>query len=295
MVPSELYPYPCDNSSSCYPYNIKLHPGKYFIELWGAQGGGSYYNSIYTPGIGKGGYSCGVLILRKTQRFYLYVGGKGTDGTINVNKDAPGGYNGGGLAYSDYCYGAGDHDDPPGSGGGASDIRTKQDELETRIAVAGGAGGNGAYAYSKGLSGLSYSYGGGSISGPGSSTKSATLSEGYQKGTGEIGMCYPRSGGSGGGGYFGGYGGKCSGDDCDNGSGGSGYIGGLSSYGKWERKTIPGNTEFPSPISGREVGHSGNGAIKISYISSSFCTNHRNINQPNVPNFSAYILLAIHS
>ena len=116
MVSSKLYEYPCPDPSSCQPISVDLKPGVHFIELWGAQGGGSYDNSKYTAGIGKGGYSCGVLILKKTQRFYLYIGGKGTDGVINSRNNAPGGYNGGGMAYSDYCSGAGDHDDPPGSG-----------------------------------------------------------------------------------------------------------------------------------------------------------------------------------
>ena len=273
MTKAKLYDYPCENSSTCHPYTIKLKSGIYFIELWGAQGGGNYYNNNYKAGIGKGGYSCGVLTIRKTQQFYLYVGGKGTDGTPNSHNNATGGYNGGGLAYSDYCLGSGDNDDPPGSGGGASDIRTSLDDLETRLAVAGGAGGNGAFTYSKSMSGEKYSYGGGSVSGPGINTQSATLIEGNPNGVGEIGVCNYRSGGSGGGGYYGGYGGKCSDSDCDNGSGGSGYVGGLVTFGKWEAKTIPGNEEFPSPNSGTETGHSGNGAIKITKLFSIICTN----------------------
>ena len=116
------------------------------------------------------------------------------------------------------------------------------------------------------LSGRSYSFGGGIVSGPGFITESATLDKGMQNGNGETGTCKNKPGGSGGGGYYGGFGGKCNGQECDNGSGGSGYVGGLTFYKSWKNKTIPGNEYFPSPTSGTEQGHSGNGTIKITFI-----------------------------
>ncbi len=69
--------------------------GKYKLEVWGASGGG-------TNG-GKGGYSVGYLDLEGGELLNVYVGGKGSSGSVGYSGGI-GGWNGGGNgAY--YSYG----------------------------------------------------------------------------------------------------------------------------------------------------------------------------------------------
>ena len=267
---SILFDYPCQNNSICMPYEATLNPGIFFVELWGAQGGGAYRNSIYLPPIGLGGYSSGFFISKTTSKLFLYIGGQGSAGSINSRLDALGGYNGGGDAPSDYCHSSGDRDDPPGAGGGASDIRTQYEEPTSRIAVAGGGGGNGNYVGYASMSSFDYGFGGGLISGHGydSKTESATQEIGNADGKGGKGTCSPRAGGGGGGGYRGGFGGFLINDEGDVGSGGSGFIDGLKSFKGINPVSIAGNTPFISPYGKLEIGHTGHGAIKITIITS---------------------------
>jgi len=105
----------------------------YKIELWGAQG--MDYNAD-TPG-GKGAYTAGTIYLKKGEKVYLYIGGKG------VNKTP--GYNGGSApgTTTDGTYYA---------GGGATDVRLENgewnnfDSLKSRIMVAAGGAGSGYYS-----------------------------------------------------------------------------------------------------------------------------------------------------
>ena len=231
--------------------------GTYFFELWGAEGGDSYLNSVHYDPIGKGGYSSGFLTLSNSKTLYLFVGGRGSGGVLYSRNQALGGFNGGGIGPSDYCSSNGDRDDPPGGGGGASDIRVENDDIDTRIAVAGGGGGNGALA--KSMSSNMYSYGGGIIAGSGMKTEGATDEVGNENGVGGAGACSTQSGGGGGGGYRGGFGGNSG--DC-----GSRYIGGFTSFNGIMPQSIPGNTIFSSPYGTQERGHFGHGAIKVTLI-----------------------------
>lgn len=138
--------------------SIELPKGKYKLQCWGAQGGTSYGSS---SGVGsKGGYSEGVLTLTETTKLYVFVGGKGSNGssTSLVN----GGWNGGGasVGYSSYSSGGEDGESYPASGGGATDICTVTSSMSyssgrtnrssasllSRIIVAGGGAG-GSYRY----------------------------------------------------------------------------------------------------------------------------------------------------
>ncbi len=65
--------------------------GKYKLEVWGAQGGGSY------PGYG--GYSVGTYPLTKDQSIYVYVGGQGLT-SVGTSSGGGAGYNGGGQGYN---------------------------------------------------------------------------------------------------------------------------------------------------------------------------------------------------
>ena len=262
-----------------------LEAGTYKIECWGAQGGS--YNSTYYGG--KGGYSVGKLILNENTTVYVYVGGKGTDGITAGEKT--GGFNGGGKSYTS---GSGYE---AGSGGGASDVRIGQDSLYARVIVAGGGGGAGAYnssnRYSGGAGGgtsgvtpsqynTSYKSGeGGSQTSRGTShyytytdsTTYVTLAD-FGVGSSAISGKTFRITGGGGGWYGGGSGGRAAG------GGGSGYVytadtasnypsGCLlnSSYYLTNAETITGDQSFPAPSGGTEVGHEGNGLVRITKLS----------------------------
>lgn len=118
---------------------VKLEPGTYKLEVWGAQGGDIKQINDIANG-GKGGYSSGYFTLTKSKKLYVNVGGQG----ISANKSlAEGGYNGGGSTFP----GA---EADAASGGGATHIATKSGLLENLssilkkksvLIVAGGGGG----------------------------------------------------------------------------------------------------------------------------------------------------------
>ena len=120
--------------------------GTYKIEAWGAAGGiaaGNYPTD--TPGYGA--YTKGEISLDKGDILYIYVGEKGTNGSVEI----PSTFNGGGgdtTRDENDCLHTGT------SGGGATDIRLVSGEwnnsasLASRIMVAAGAGGSGGWGLS---------------------------------------------------------------------------------------------------------------------------------------------------
>ena len=268
-----------------------LAPGTYKLECWGAQGGNgsSNGNSNINAVGGLGGYSVGTITLSKTQKVYIYSGGKGqTKSNTGSYSTVNGGFNGGG---SNYTCGSG------GSGGGGSDIRIGTDSLYARVIVAGGGGSDGSPNYSGGYAGGvsgtrgnfgcgSYGYGGSqtasysslsAINSQGTTNSSSNCAAGF--GFGGFG-CYYASGygGAGGGGWYGGQGTypDGSGDDDGGGGGGSGYVytsssasnypqGCLlnSSYYLSDASNLSGNESFKSPSGSTETGHSDNGYCRI--------------------------------
>lgn len=136
---------------------VTLPPGRYKLQCWGAQGGNSYSYS----GVGsKGGYSEGEITLSEVTTLYIFVGGKGGNGssTSLVN----GGWNGGGGSVGRSSYNSGNTYgiSYPACGGGATDIATVTSgmsysggrtnrsaaSLLSRLIVAGGgAGGSARY------------------------------------------------------------------------------------------------------------------------------------------------------
>ena len=262
--------------------DVELNSGKYFLEVWGAQGGlcGS------TDDKSRGGYSYGFYKIHKKTTFTVCVGEMGKiiakdEGEyLHTNSS----FNGGSRGMT------GRDKECAGGGGGGTDIRIGQD-LEDRIIVAGGGGGTGEYleyearvsggfgggenggdgdnagnGYS-GLGGKSYEYeNGGNYNGAeGKNAKGGKGTLGY----GGDGIATARaSAGGGGGGYYGGGGGA----DTAGGGGGSGYIG-KGVFGK----TIQGNQKFRSPTGKFEVGHPGNGYAKITYIIPQTCAVSRKL------------------
>ena len=246
--------------------NVELLPGKYKLEVWGAQGG---YRSSSSYG-GKGGYSVGTITLTANTKLYAYFGGSGNTGGTS------GGFNGGGKR------------DNYNGGGGGTDFRIGTDSLYARVIVAGGGGSDGATnktgLYGGGTSGgsASQNYGNGGQGGTATSGGSGYSSGSSTPGSfGKGGQGYYRSsgyGGAGGGGWYGGAGSypDGSGDDDRGGGGGSGYVytsstasnypsGCLlnSSYYLSNASTTAGNASMPATSSGTETGHSGNGYARI--------------------------------
>ena len=80
-------------------YEVKDN-GYYKIECVGATGGNSVGNGSVTESGGNGGYTSGIIYLKKGEKIYVYVGGHGND--AEVGKDSTAGYNGGGLGTWDH-------------------------------------------------------------------------------------------------------------------------------------------------------------------------------------------------
>ena len=271
------------------------------IQVWGAEGGrGCYSSSLSFYAGGKGGYAEGTLPVTPGDVLYILVGGKGMDATGQSTTGVayPGGFNGGGSAgthnYSSTYQG--------GSGGGATDIRVNQNDVNNRVIVAGGGGG-GAYSYVGGYGGgttgaagnntgaATYYGQGGTQAAGGSGSTSGSNAYGSNAGTNVNGQTggfgYGGGGGSGtactggaggGSGWYGGGGGKSGNSTtCYPGGGGSGFIwvAGATTpvtyavpqaYYLNNARTVAGNTLFPdSTGNGNETGHSGNGFAKISF------------------------------
>ena len=225
--------------------SIELRAGEYTLEVWGAQGGPSSWNTSLFPG-GYGGYAKGTYIITQKTTIYIGIGGRGYNNS--------GGYNGGG---------SGGHS----NGGGATHIATANGTLASLasnkssvIIVAGGGGGceyqsagsgggHGGGANQSGTAGV------GDYSGYGNGA-GGTISGGYSFGQGGPGNGYHS--GSGGGGYYGGYAG-----DSDNhaGGGGSGFA----------------DTTKLTNISGSTGIHEGHGHAKITLLNKfNICYEHDN-------------------
>lgn len=198
--------------------------GRYKLEVWGAQGG---YANTTTYNGGYGGYSVGVIYLQKNNVIYVYVGGKGANGTSMSSSAVAGGFNGGGSGF-------GYTDKYVGGGGGATHIATKAGTLSTLssstssiLIVAAGGGGAvyetasayGRYGYGGGFTGVSATGAGSYVNSTGG-TQSAGGSGTYTGAFGRGATCSSNGCGGGGGGYYGGGSGKFYG----GGSGGSSYI-----------------------------------------------------------------------
>lgn len=208
---------------------ITLQQGLYRLECWGAAGGRGHGS---TPTVSKGGYIKGEILIKKARTFYVVVGQEGNAGNSRRSS-----FNGGGVGGWDTWGGA----ENGGSGGGASDIRTfytsnvlAKDSLESRIIVAGGAGGNGGWRGCQG--------------GAGGNLNQST----YQLGIGAPGINNQSGGGGGGAGY---YGGNTNGSHWDQYWVGNGAFGGTS----FASKELKNVVERPDQ-------RSGDGLVKITCL-----------------------------
>lgn len=264
--------------------------GLYFIECWGANGGDV---TAGPGGGGKGGYAKGEYFAATPgTTLFVFVGGKGFDGTGSTSAAGAGGWNGGGGGSAVGRSG--------GGGGGATDIRLGGLGAGNRIIVAGGGGGAAYYSISPfvapggnggGLIGESGSVitsggvltpgiggagangatpgmatvptGNGTAGGGGGGGSSAGSSFGQPGvGGGPGGAAGPSASGStgsaggGGGGFAGGAGGVQTSNAGVAGGGGSSYVGGVSN-GTTIMYQQPGYVPNPD--------NSGNGYVRITY------------------------------
>jgi hypothetical protein len=268
---------------------ITLPKGVYELEVWGAEGGGQAW---YVPGDlgsgtnlgigGKGGYSKGTITITQNETVYVYVGGHGYGGYTGTL--IPGGFNGGGTAMGSSAA------EPGGSGGGASDIRIGSNSLYARTIVAGGGGGGGEEGGDYGGAGGGVAGLQGNIGLGGTQIAPGNVANGGGVGFGQGANIALADGGGGGGGWYGGGRGSATdanGTDNNGGGGGSGWVftqandnaGYTSSTytgGGWllnsthyltNAVTIDGSQTFLSPVGINEIGHAGDGFVRITTIS----------------------------
>ena len=132
-----LFLYPCSSNSDCSFYSVTLQPGTYLFELWGAQGGDSYYSNDKNHNYGAvGGYSRAAKAFEKETVLEFYLGGQG-----GLYEDISAGFNGGGKGVTTQSAGLYRFQKGAG-GGGATDIRIKSGSTSTKVLVAGGGAGS---------------------------------------------------------------------------------------------------------------------------------------------------------
>lgn len=240
-------------------FNVPIE-GFYKLETWGAEGG---LNG------GKGGYATGVIYLTKSSLVSVTVGSTGSEGTSYCGGE---GVNGGGCTYAQ-----------AGGGGGASDVRLIGGGFEHRVIVAGGGGGKGRDSCAAGApanvgnldqGSCGIQGGAGSMFAPGEAGFKATdFGNPGEFGLGAAAKTGSYPGGAGGGGWFGGGSGFSAGWS-SGGGGGSNFVftathpnSSLTSrYFLKNATTFSGVGEFLSPSGVLEVGHSGNGFVKITLV-----------------------------
>lgn len=211
------------------------------VNLEGGAGGDEYFTASGGDG-GQGGFGGKVvstITVTPGETLRIYVGGKGGDGAASVAGAGAFGHGADGAYVHD---GAPSGRNPPGGGGGSTDIRRSPYGLADRLAVAGGGGGSGGNNGSDGAGdggnadadGVN-GFGGGGLHGSGATTSAGgaggagtgalagtdgTLADGGPGGATGI-----RGGGGGGGGLYGGGGGA---GTVTSGTGGGGGGGGSS-------------------------------------------------------------------
>lgn len=253
--------------------------GYYRIDLWGAQGGGSYDVSGSKARVngGKGAYTSGVVKLTAGQNLYIHIGKMGNNG--NPDSNALKGNNGGGSA----THGATGTDvteqqkyqASAGGGGDATDVRIGADNAISRIMVAAGGGG--------GMHTTSGGYGGDLWSGGADNTNRAKQTTGNVFATGQNGSGTGAGYGvpGAGGGYWGG---KITSAYAS--TGGSSYISGYAGSNAvnssqshlnntkhysnvyfTQTKMASGASSMPTiNLTSTETGHAGDGYARITYM-----------------------------
>lgn len=203
------------------PIALKLSPGKYKMECWGAAGG---WGTGRANPYGKGGYTVGEVSIIQETTVWLYIGRRGSH--FDEANFTEASFNGGG-----YYVAAFNNGHSGGGGGGSSDIRlvggTWNDSasLISRIMVAGGGGGGQSTC---GGSGTTAGHGGGITGTRSYNTNSPVYGGSYSNGGSQTagGASWNNTGQWH---YTGSFGKGANSDSCGAGGGG-GYYGGGASY-----------------------------------------------------------------
>lgn len=273
-----LFNYPCTSHEICDRYHVYLEAGVYYIEAWGAQGGKAHSRTVEG---GKGGYTAGLMIINSSKEFELEIGASGLDSSATKTY---GGGGKGGIKPSDGASEGG------GSGGGATSMLTKSGK---KVLVAGGGAGSSYY-----FDDIPGGDAGGLVAKPGSMVKKGTtpnmigcganFNVPVQQGcNNEPDSPYNYYISGGGGGYIPGGRWLHGSDTISSGVGGCGF---LSGFGPCQivddftfefGKILGGFDSFLSPTFVTEIGHRGNGALRISkfsdlYIKTCEVVNHQN-------------------
>ena len=246
-------------SGDYYSWTVPAGVTTLTVDVRGARGGNGILPTCSNASVGSygglGGKVTGVLSVTSGSSLFIYVGGKGEDGITSRNS---GGFNGGGGAG---YYGGNPVTGPcyPGTGGGASDIRTTAGTLSSRLIVAGGGGGAGGFTpgsggaggVTTGGSGTCTNYptgngGGGTPTAGGTAGSVCAGASAGSLGVGGYGRGCSHGGGGGGGGYYGGGGGLV-----EPGGGGSSFA----------------NASYATSIVHTQGAQNGDGQILVSYSS----------------------------
>lgn len=214
----------CHYTFTGAPEEFTVPEGVYGVNIRavGAQGGTGIYPSAERRG-GLGAAITGNFFVAPGGALWVVVGG---DGELARDGAGGGGFNGGGNGHAGWVT----EMDVPG-GGGATDVRTDPNNVETRIIVGGGGGGAPVYTFGGDAGAAApgqypatggqpgeLTVGGAGGVGTGNPGSPGTFAHGGDGGTNPDGS---GGGGGGGGGFFGGGGGAAV-HGMSNGSGGGG-------------------------------------------------------------------------
>lgn len=287
VVPAETdYQYTGQEQVFIPPVN-----GTYKVELWGAQGGGSYG--------GNGAYTSGTINLTPSETLYVYVGEHKARGDVAVA------FNGGGSSMLENSHP--DDINRYNSGGGATDVRlvggswSNLNGLQSRIMVAAGGGGGYELAASETTGGAGGTLTGidGKVIGASDVTvaKGGTQTAGGTGGSGSYAKgdsgAFGRGGNGGskylsggGGGYYGGGASGVATDTAATGAGGSSFISGYTGCNAIDKdgnhtgkpqhysgkvfsngKMVAGTGSMPSYKGGTMPGNSGHGYARFTLLS----------------------------
>jgi hypothetical protein len=241
--------------------SINLPPGRFLLEVWGAQGG----TAGQSLG-GRGGYSRGEIILENAQTIFVGVGGQHDNG----------GFNGGGTSPNNNMTHGG------AGGGGATHVAIRDGILanfvnsrDDVLIVAGGGGGGDRSTHLSGGVGGGLEGGNNGFANTGGTQSRGGI--GLGSGSGGVNGSFGRGGstpsalGGGGGGWYGG----STGFDrpgfgllYNAGGGGSGYV----RSDLTESETIRGDETMPNPNGGEMIGREGHGFARITDLDSAWIT-----------------------
>ena len=268
-----IFYFPCTNYSHCTSYEGILPKGKYRLEVWGAEGGMVYSPLAANPG--RGGYAKGIINIPYPTKIFIHLGGSPPRRNDTEKKIVYGGYNGGGVNIN-----------PNGTvqngGEGATDIRIGNDDLYSRVIVAGGGGSGGTISLdSQNPGGSGGGFNGESVDfyAMNGGTQNSAGSCSFRAHSGDFGYGGNNSyrGGGAGGGWFGGAASEPNTYEMGGSGGGSGFVYNYTLPPSFQynldkkfmlSKTnlIPGNENLPEWDGSFSIGHLGHGVAKITLL-----------------------------